>query len=243
MIKIISCFWNISPYVNNLINSIKIQSHSDFKVFLIDDVSTDNTVEKIKHLIHGDDRFVLIQNNEKKYKLKNMDEIIMDEDLFDDEDIIIELDGDDWFYHENVLSIINEKYKKNKNLWLTNGNFIYSDGNMGFSSKVNYKTIRNDVFTFSHLRTWKAHLWRSIDEDSFLDNNGEYFKSAPDVAYSFPMIEMAGNKHYEYISDILLVYNAENQYNEHKPNSAGGGPQTQLNNAKLIRNKKRYNPL
>ena len=243
MIKIISCFWNISPYVNRFIDSIKKQSYTEFKVFLVDDVSTDDTVKKIKELIIDDDRFILIQNHDKKYKLKNMDEIIMDESIINDEDIIIELDGDDWFYHENVLSIIFEKYKNNKNLWLTNGSFIYSDGTMGFSSKVNYKTIRTDNFTFSHLRTWKAHLWRSIEEESFLDTNGEYFKSAPDVAYSFPMVEMAGNNHYEYISDILLVYNAENQYNEHKPNSAGGGPQTQLDNAQIIRNKKKYNCL
>ena len=243
MIKIISCFWNISPYVEKFINSIKIQSYKEFEVFLIDDMSTDNTVELIENLINNDNRFKLIRNVEKKYKLKNMDDLLMDESLINDEDIIVELDGDDWFYHENVLSIIDSKYKNNKKLWLTNGSFIYSDGNMGFSSKVNYKTIRQDNFTFSHLRTWKAHLWRNIEEESFLDNNGNYFKSAPDVAYSFPMVEMSGNNHYEYVSDILLVYNAENKYNEHKPISAGGGEKNQLNNAQIIRNKKPYNCL
>ena len=243
MIKIVSCFWNISPYVEKFISSIKIQTYKEFEVFLIDDLSTDNTVRLIQDLIKDDNRFKLLQNSEKKYKLKNMDDLIMDDDFIDDDDIIVELDGDDWFYHENVLKIINDKYENNKNLWLTNGSFIYSDGTMGFSSKVNYKSVRKDNFTFSHLRTWKAHLWRNIEEDSFLDENGEYFKSAPDVAYTFPMIEMAGDRHYEYISDILVVYNAENQYNEHKPNSSGGGPQTQLNNAQLIRNKKSYNCL
>jgi glycosyltransferase involved in cell wall biosynthesis len=240
MIKIVSCFWNIRPYVERFITSIKIQTYNEFEVFLIDDLSTDNTVNTIQELIKDDNRFKLIQNSEKKYKLRNMDELIMDDDLIDDNDIIVELDGDDWFYHENVLKIVNEKYKNNKNLWLTNGSFIYSDGTMGFSSKVNYRTVRKDNFTFSHLRTWKAHLWRNIEEESFLDENGEYFKSAPDVAYSFPMVEMSGDIHYEYISDILVVYNAENQYNEHKPNSAGGGPQTQLSNAQLIRNKTSY---
>jgi glycosyltransferase involved in cell wall biosynthesis len=243
MIKIISCFWNISPYVEKLINSIKIQSHKEFEVFLIDDMSTDNTVELIENLINNDNRFKLIRNVEKKYKLKNMDDLLMDESLINDEDIIIELDGDDWFYHENVLYIIYEKYQKNKNLWLTNGSFIYSDGNMGFSSRVNFKTVRNDVFTFSHLRTWKAHLWRSIEEESFLDSDNEYFKSASDVAFSFPMIEMAGDKHYEFISDILLVYNMENVYSDHKPSSAAGGHKVQLESAQLIRSKKKYNCL
>jgi glycosyltransferase involved in cell wall biosynthesis len=204
-------------------------------------MSTDNTIEIIQGLIKDDDRFVLIKNKEKKFKLRNMDELIMNEDLFEDEDIIIELDGDDWFFDEKVLDLINQKYTDNKNLWLTNGSFIYSNGRFGFASKVNYKTVRQDVFTFSHLRTWKVHLWRQIDEESFLDENNNYFVSAPDVAYSLPMIEMAGDKHYEFIPNILHVYNEESPYNEHKNESAGGGLTTQSQNAFKIRNKKKYN--
>ena len=167
----------------------------------------------------------------------------MDEEIFYDEDIIIELDGDDWLFDNNVLNLINEKYTSNKNLWLTNGSFIYSNGRFGFASKVNYQTVRQDVFTFSHLRTWKVHLWRQIDEESFLDENNEYFVSAPDVAYSLPMIEMSGDKHYEFIPNILHVYNEESPFNEHKNESAGGGLTTQSQNAIKIRNKKSYKTL
>jgi glycosyltransferase involved in cell wall biosynthesis len=243
MIKIISCFWNASEYVENCINSIKSQTHKDYKVFLIDDVSNDNSVEKIRNLIDGDDRFRLIINQEKKGKLKNIDDLLLDDELFDDEDIIVELDGDDWLYNENVIEKIYKSYNEDKNLWLTNGSFIYSNGQFGFSSKVNYKTIRKDVFKFSHLRTWKCHLWRNINEESFLDDNGNYFMSAPDVAYSFPLVELAGDKHYKYIPDIMYVYNAESPYNEHKPNSFDGGVSSQLKNANTIRNKKPYRPL
>ena len=243
MIKIISCFWNASNYIENCINSIKKQTLKNYKVFLVDDMSTDNTVDVIKNLINDDDRFILIKNIEKKFKLKNMDELIMDENLFDNEDIIVELDGDDWLFDENVLSFIENKYSSNKNLWLTNGSFIYSNGRFGFSSKVNYKTIRQDVFTFSHLRTWKVHLWRQIEEESFLDENNNYFVSAPDMAYSLPMVEMSGDKHYEFIPNILHVYNEESPFNEHKNGSAGGGLSTQSNNAVKIRNKKKYNLL
>ena len=79
MIKIISCFWNASKYIEKCINSIKSQTFSDYKVFLVDDMSTDDTVKIIEGLIDGDDRFILIKNDEKKFKLRNMDELIMDE--------------------------------------------------------------------------------------------------------------------------------------------------------------------
>ena len=240
---VVSAFWNASDYIDKCITSVKNQKFTDFSMYLIDDMSTDDTVEKIKKLIIGDDRFKLIINSTKKYKLRNFDELIIDDSLIDDEDVIIELDGDDWLFDNNVLQKIYERYTNNKNLWMTNGSFIYSNGMIGFSSKVNPSSVRTDPFRLSHLRTWKSHLWRSIEEESFIGPDGEYFRSAPDVAYSFPMVEMAGLKHYEFIPDLMYVYNAESPYNEHKPNSSDGGLQSQSNNANFIRSMKPYRPL
>lgn len=240
MIKIVSCFWNVEEYIEKCITSIKNQKFTDYKVFLVDDVSTDNTVEIIKNLINGDDRFILIQNTEKKFKLRNMDELFRNEELFYDEDIIIELDGDDWFYDENVLEFINDKYQTNKDLWLTNGSWVWTNGHFGFSAKANPDTIRTDPFQFSHLRTWKTHLWRNIEQKSLQHDDGSYFISGADVAYSFPMVEMAGKKHYEFIPKILLVYNGDNPRNDHKQGSAAGGPHEQFRTHQVITNRPKY---
>ena len=59
-IKIVSSFWNCSNYIERCIDSVLNQSYTDFKMFLIDDISTDDTVKKIKNKIKGDERFVLI---------------------------------------------------------------------------------------------------------------------------------------------------------------------------------------
>ena len=243
MIKIISCFWNAEDYIRKCIDSVINQNLKDFKMFLVDDLSDDNTVNLIREKIKDDNRFELIVNKEKKYKLKNIDDLLLDENLFDDEDIIVELDGDDWLENNNVLSLIDEKYKQNKNLWITNGSFVYSNGGFGFSSKVNPDTIRTDTFLFSHLRTWKVHLWRNINEESFMDTDGQYFKSGGDAAYSFPMVEMAGDKHYEYIPNILYVYNEQNPRNDHKPGSGSGSAHEQVRCSNIIRNLPKYKNL
>jgi glycosyltransferase involved in cell wall biosynthesis len=243
MIKVISCFWNVEQYITKCIDSVMNQEFKDFEMYLIDDLSTDNTINVIKEKIKGDERFKLIINTEKKYKLKNIDDLLMDENLFNDEDIIVELDGDDWLENYKVFSLINEKYENNKNLWITNGSFVYSDGRFGFSSKVNTDSVRTDVFLFSHLRTWKVHLWRNIEQKSFLDENGSYFKSAGDAAYSFPMVEMAGEKHYEYIPNILYVYNEQNPHNDHKSGSASGSAYEQVRCSNIIRNLPKYQKL
>ena len=243
MIKVISCFWNVEQYITKCIDSVMNQEFKDFEMYLIDDLSTDNTINVIKEKIKGDERFKLIINTEKKYKLKNIDDLLMDENLFNDEDIIVVLDGDDWLENYKVFSLINEKYENNKNLWITNGSFVYSDGRFGFSSKVNTDSVRTDVFLFSHLRTWKVHLWRNIEQKSFLDENGSYFKSAGDAAYSFPMVEMAGEKHYEYIPNILYVYNEQNPHNDHKSGSASGSAYEQVRCSNTIRNLPKYQKL
>jgi glycosyltransferase involved in cell wall biosynthesis len=240
MIKFVCCFWNAEKYIKNCIRTLKSQTDRDFEVYLIDDMSTDNTVEITKKLIEGDSRFKLIVNQEKKFKLRNLNEVITQ---FDDEDIVIEIDGDDFLLTSDVVSDIKNIYSDGK-VWLTNGSFMYSDGNPGFSSKCNPETVRKDVFLFSHLRTWKSFLWKAIPYSYLRDDDGSYFKSAADVAYTFSLLELAGYENYRFLSKLYYVYNAESPYNDHKIGSAtGGGHREQERCSNIIRNKNKLNKL
>jgi len=234
MIKIVSCFWNAEQYISNCIKTLKNQLDGDFEVFLIDDMSTDKSVEVIKNLISDDLRFKLIVNIEKKFKLKNLDDLIS---TFDDEDIIVELDGDDFLLGNDVITEIKKIYN-NKNVWLTNGSFMYTNGVNGFSSKANLSNIRTSVFTFSHLRTWKSWLWKKIKEEDLQDSEGNYWSVAGDLAFMFPMFEMSGEKHYRHISTITYIYNENNPLNDHKVNMP------MVNSiVNIIRNKTPYNKI
>lgn len=240
MIKFVCCFWNAEKYIKNCIRTLKSQTDKDFEVYLIDDMSTDDTVEVTKKLIEGDSRFKLIINQEKKFKLKNLTELITQ---FDDEDIIIEIDGDDFLLTSDVVSDIRNIYSDG-NVWLTNGSFMYSNGNSGFSSKCNPETVRKDIFRFSHLRTWKTFLWNAIPDNYLKDDDGSYFKSAADVAYTFSLLELAGDENYRFMSKLYYVYNAESPYNDHKIGSAtGGGHREQERCSNIIRNKTKLNKL
>jgi glycosyltransferase involved in cell wall biosynthesis len=233
MIKFAVCVWNAERYIKKCIESIKKQKDENFEVYIIDDLSDDYTNEIIRKEISDDSRFKLITNTEKKYKLRNLDDLIS---TFDDDDIVIELDGDDYLFDDSVVGDIQNVYS-NDNVWLTNGSFVYTNGTPGFSSKCNPQTIRTDTFTFSHLRTWKSFLWKQIPKSYLQLSNGEYFKSAPDTAYSFALLELAGNENYVFLPKIYYVYNANSPYNEHKPDSSGGGYEEQSKYANISRNK------
>jgi glycosyltransferase involved in cell wall biosynthesis len=240
MIKFIVCVWNAEKYIKNCIRTLKSQKDTEFEVYIIDDMSIDNTVEICKTLTSEDSRFKLIINTEKKFKLRNLDELIL---TFDDEDIVIELDGDDFLLNSDVVGDIRKIYL-DKKVWLTNGSFMYSNGDIGFSQKCNPNTARKDPFRFSHLRTWKSFLWKATPKDYLRDDNGEYFKSAADVAYTLSLLELAGEENYRFLPNLYYVYNAESPYNDHKPGSAtGGGHQEQERCSNIIRNKTKLKKL
>jgi glycosyltransferase involved in cell wall biosynthesis len=214
---IITTFYNAEDYIEKCIGSIIGQNYQDFKCFLIDDMSTDYSVKKVKEMIVGDDRFTLIVNTEKKYKTLNFVDVLKNENILDN-DIVVEIDGDDWLPNSNVLKRIYEVYI-NDNIWITNGSFKYATGEIGFSSpQINFETLRNDRFTASHLRTWRVFLWRNIKDEDHKDYNGNYLSLNADLAYMLPMLEMAGPEHYKYLPEINLVYNNLNPINDHKVN-------------------------
>jgi glycosyltransferase involved in cell wall biosynthesis len=213
---ILTTFYNAENYIERCIASVLGQTFKNFKCYLIDDVSTDSSYELSKKLINNDERFVLIKNTEKKYKTHNYVSILNENLEIGDNEVIVELDGDDWLSNSNVLKLINEIYL-DENIWITNGSFKYASGGMGFSSEQkNFDSLRTSVFTASHLRTWRAFLWKKIKDEDHKDSEGNYWKINADLAYMLPMLEMSNNKHYKFIPDILLIYNDINPLNDHK---------------------------
>lgn len=226
MINIVTCAWNAEKYIGLCIDSILEQNYQDYKVYIIDDMSIDNTIDMARKKISSDDRFTIIANTSKKFKLKNLDDLISNNNLMQDNDIIVEVDGDDWLSGPDSLRIVNDTYIKNPNLLIANSNFKFINGREGFSKRVDVSSVRYSSFCFSHLRTWKCSLWRSVNKKYFIDprtQDGSYFKITADMAYSLPMLEIAGQERYSYIPETLLVYNDINPYNDHKVGSAAGG--------------------
>ena len=54
---------------------------------------------------------------------------------------------------------------------------------------------------------------------------------------------MAGDEHYEFIPNILVVYNGENPRNEHKADTAAGTPYEQFKTHQIISSRPKYQKL
>lgn len=214
---ILTTAFNCEKYIDICISSIKSQSFKDFTCYITDDLSTDGTVDKVKKIIEGDDRFVLIENKNKLYQPGNYDNIIRGLNI-NDEEICVEVDGDDWLPNKDVFLKINDVYNQ-EDIWITSGSFRYSNGRLGFSKPpINFDNIRNEAFTLSHLRTWKSWLWKKILPEDLKDEDGNYWGVAGDLSFMYPMVEMSGQNHFKFLTDINYVYNEENPLNDHKVN-------------------------
>jgi glycosyltransferase involved in cell wall biosynthesis len=232
---ILTTTYNCENFVERSLMTIMTQRFKDFKCYITDDMSTDKTVDIIKKTILGDNRFILIENKQKMYQPGNYNQVIRGLNIPDNE-ICVEIDGDDWLPNSNVLSFIDDVYK-DENVWMTSGSFKYHDGRPGFAnSPKNFTNIRKQTFTLSHMRTWKSWLWKKIKEEDLKDVSGNYWSVAGDLSFMFPMLEMSGEKHFKYISETLYIYNESNPLNDHKVNM----PKVS-STVNVIRNKSEYN--
>ena len=74
---ILTGFYNAEEYIERCLGSIMAQTYKDYTCYITHDLSTDRSVELVKGMIKGDDRFILIDDNEKKlYQAGNFDKVI-----------------------------------------------------------------------------------------------------------------------------------------------------------------------
>jgi glycosyltransferase involved in cell wall biosynthesis len=240
MINIIIPLYNSSAYISKTISSVLSQTCSNFRCLIYDDISTDNSVDIIKSLIKKDSRFEIITNNEKYYSCGNHWQALQRTDISDNDNCCT-LDGDDKFSDEYVLERV-KCYYSNPDVWMTFGQFLIYDGSSfmeGFAKPPNdWNNIRNQGFTYSHLRTFKAGLFKKIKKEDLISPEGCFWEICGDVAMIYPMIEMAGKNRCSFVTDINYLYNVETPLSEAKRDLAKVYKYTEI-----LQNKQRYNTL
>lgn len=242
-IVIIIPLYNVEEWIKKTIRSVKLQRYENYHCFLVDDISTDSSKEVIQNEIQDNDKFTLIVNTEKKYALKNIYDTIKLSNPKKN-DIILLLDGDDWLASKDVFSTINKVYNE-QGCWMTYGSYIeYPSKKRGkFSKQIEKRVIetssyRSTEWCSSHLRTFLFGLWDKINEQDLINPETKRFvKAAWDLAFMFPMLEMAGEKAF-YIEDLLYVYNRTNPLNEDKINH-----NIQIGEEGMIRRKEKYSKI
>lgn len=246
--RIIIAAYKCGPWVDRCIASVLAQDHPDWRAILIDDQSPDDTYERAVAAAGGDERIVIERSPERRLGLWNT-KVGIETIATDPEDVIVTLDGDDWFAHGQVLATLEREYQ-DPDLWLTYGSHRRWKNKL--SHKLGWKVkrgiaceiprsiaegryFRQFEFVSSHLRSFKRFLWDQIRDEDLRDDDGAYWQAAPDHAFMLPMLEMAGADRIKYLHEMLYVYNNSNPLSEFR-----SIPEAQLLAACKMRAKEPY---
>jgi glycosyltransferase involved in cell wall biosynthesis len=231
-------------WVEKNLSSVFNQKYQNYRIIYIDDCSPDATYElaqKITSNLSQQHRATIIHNTTRQGAMANLYNAIHS---CEDNEIVLQLDGDDWLAHDRVLAYINCIYA-NEHVWLTYGQFQeFPSGRIGilYNQHFPVHVIKdNSMRTYkrlpmSHLRTCYAWLFKMINKEDLM-HDGKFYQMSWDKALLAPMIEMAAD-HYACISEILYIYNNSNPINDHRVNV-----ELQHSLAEHIAHLKPYHPL
>jgi glycosyltransferase involved in cell wall biosynthesis len=228
-IAVVTTFYNCQDYIARCIESIAAQDYENYAVYLVDDASTDSTVERVLAALdalpeHIRLRFNLTVNQQNVGAVKNQIDIIRQ---LDDDAIIMILDGDDSLINDNtVFNYYNTVYDGTTEF--TYGSCWSMVDNIPLISQPypeqvkQAKTYRqhhfNWILPYTHLRTFSKRLINDLD-DSLFKNEGQWFRAGGDGAIFYALIEAADPSKVKCLQDIVYNYNDVNPLNDYKVNS------------------------
>lgn len=228
-IVVISPFYNAAPYLERCIHSIAAQMYNNYEHILIDDCSTDNSIQIAMNAIEKlpknlRKRFSVVSNKSNQGAVKNHIKTIRAQDP---KSIIILLDGDDALVNRpDLFSFYNRIHRSYD---FTYGSCWSEVDNIPLHSQTYPAHIRNNldyrkhkfnwVVPYTHLRTFKAKLLKYAEDKDFQDSNGTWFKAGGDLATFYKAIETCEPDKVYCVSDLVCLYNDKNPLNDYKCNS------------------------
>lgn len=229
-IVVISPFYNCKPYIKKCIESVAAQDYENYQHILIDDKSSDDTLDEVMNIIDTlpqavKDKFEIRANTENKGAVRNQIETIRS---LEDDPIVILLDGDDSLVNDNTI------FNYYNNIYSEETEFTYGScwsmvDNIPLISQPYPEEVKksrsyrkhhfNWILPYTHLRTFKKHLINDVQDSMFKDDNGNWFKAGGDGSVFYALIEQADPDNVKCLQDIVYNYNDINPLNDYKVNS------------------------
>lgn len=231
-ITVVTPVYNAEKYIERCIRSVAQQDYTNYKMIIIDDYSTDNTVAVARRTIASlhesiQDRFTICVNDVNVGAVCNQIKIAEAHS-----GIIMLLDGDDWLVNDpTIFDMYNNIYNNGAEFtygscWSVCDNIplIAQEYPPEVKEKKQYRNYKfNWNMPYTHLRTFRGDLLVGYIYDhgyhAFKDKNGEWLRAGGDTAVFYALIEYADPDKVVCIPDIVYHYNDANPINDYKVNA------------------------
>ncbi len=203
--------WNCAPFVWPCLASIANQQIGDYslKVTVVDDGSTDDTLEKICTFLQLPNAKV-IRVDKNLGPAHARDVAIRTEK--DPEAIMALVDLDDEL-EAHALVTVARHYRSNPDCWVTIGNWHNQHGRRNpqpfyTAEVIDQQKVRDvELFNATALRTFRRKLYDAVTQEDLTGPEGEWLETCTDVAIMYPLLDQCMAKNVEFISDPIYIYN------------------------------------
>lgn len=184
-IDILLPVYNVAPYIQEAIESILDQTYQDFCLFIIDDCSTDNTLDIVNKLpLQANDKITIIPNTKKQGIVKCLNQGMK----FGTAPYIARMDGDD-ISHPDRLAIQFKLMEQNLEILACSGS---------------YKTIDENGLTL------RSHSPSNEPSDCFRSPAHQHFLLHPFLMLRREILEkISGYQEVTHCEDADLYYRIE----------------------------------
>lgn len=204
--------FNASSTLQRMLHSIYGQSYDNWKIILIDDVSSYVHKERSAEILQtfkmfkNEDKLQVIWNSTKKWEVEN---VLNGIDLCEDDDIICRIDADDSLCDLDALAIFNSVYVQ------TNCDVAWSMHRWGQSDKNISNSMPNftDPYKYpwvsSHMKSFRKRLINNIPYENFINMDGDLVRRAGDQAIYLPVLARTNKR--VFIPRALYNYTIDEQ--------------------------------
>lgn len=178
--------YNNEKYAEENLNSLCYQvSTKPYHILCVNDCSTDKTGYIMDEYVQKNgmhSKVTVIHNKERKGMLENIYTVVHS---LPDDKVVVCVDGDDLLKDNTVLQRLEKAYS-DPDTWLTYGTAYGFPVDITISKRVpdkifHKKKLRTYRFVTSHLRTFKAGLFKKIKKEDLM-YGGSFIPVAGDVA-------------------------------------------------------------
>jgi len=211
VIKVVVPSYNCMEDLQRCLESLRLQD-VEFEAMVIDDGSPDPAqFEFIREWAYANNHEWL-RHRENKGALEGIAHAIQLLCCGPD-DIIVLLDGDDWFPHGGCLRRIQEEYEAHPDCLLTYGSYTPSSPCPPCPPAEPYPVdvilngwYRQWTSNFNHPLSFKAVLWDALSIEDLTYPNGTFFHYLYDHVIMYPMLETSDG-FFRFIEESIYTYN------------------------------------
>lgn len=202
--------FNCGDFIGQCLDSLQSQTFTNWTALVANDCSNDNTASVAAEYAQKDNRISVRTGDERAWLMGNTLNALRSLDLAPN-DVVAILDGDDWIMPD-CLEKLWQAHCQGYDLAYTDEEIEGQDHSIA-APLIPSVPVRKQTWCFSQLRTFKGYLFNLLEDATFRDREGRYFRAAGDLALYLPMAELAGPDKVRYIPELLYHYRVHESCN------------------------------